>query len=103
MLVDNAIKYTPAAGMVTFDLKRENKYLQLAIHDTGIGISRADRRHLFKKFYRSQNAKLAETEGMGLGLYAAKAIITKHKGHIWCESKGVGKGSTFFVELKAQA
>ncbi|HAO64691.1 TPA: hypothetical protein DCQ44_01785 [Candidatus Taylorbacteria bacterium] len=103
MLIDNAIKYTPAGGVITITFSRDKKSLVLAVHDTGIGVSYADGRHLFKKFYRSSNAKNADTEGMGLGLYAAKAIVDKHHGRIWFDSGGAGKGSTFYLALKAQA
>jgi len=100
MLIDNAIKYTSAGGVITISFLQNKKYLTLSIQDTGIGISRADGKHVFKKFYRSHNAKLAHTEGMGLGLYTARSIVKKHHGHIWFNSKGVGKGSTFYVALK---
>jgi two-component system sensor histidine kinase VicK len=100
MLIDNAIKYTPSGGIITISISQENKSLIFSIHDTGIGISWMDRGHVFKRFYRSSNAKLAHTEGMGLGLYTAKAIVKKHHGRIWFDSKGVGKGTTFFVALK---
>lgn len=103
MLIDNAVKYTPAGGTITVSFSQSGRYLTLSIHDTGIGVSWSDRGHVFKKFYRSRNAKAADTEGMGLGLYAAKTIINKHRGRIWFESKGVGKGTTFFVALKIKA
>ena len=100
MLIDNAIKYTPAGGVITISFEQKGSYLILSIHDTGIGISWADKRNVFKKFYRSHNAKITDTEGMGLGLYAAKSIIDKHRGRIWFDSKGVGKGTTFHIALR---
>ena len=85
-------------------LHDENKnFLILSVHDTGIGISPADQSHVFKRFYRSSNAKTAHTEGMGLGLYTAKAIIKKHGGRIWFTSKGVGQGTTFYIALKIKS
>jgi signal transduction histidine kinase len=103
MLLDNAIKYTPTAGLITVGFSQNKRYLTLSIHDTGIGISWADRGNVFKKYYRSRNAKLEHTEGMGLGLYTAKTIIEKHHGRIWFDSKGVGKGTTFYISLKIKA
>ena len=103
MLIDNAIKYTPIGGIITINFSQEKKYLVLAIKDSGIGISWTDRRHVFKKFYRSHNAKVAHTEGMGLGLFTAKTIVNKHKGRIWFDSKGIGKGSTFYIALRVNA
>jgi two-component system sensor histidine kinase VicK len=103
MLIDNALKYTPAGGLITVGLVQKNSHLTLSIHDTGIGISWSDRGNVFKKYYRSRNAKLAHTEGMGLGLYTAKTIVEKHHGRIWFDSKGVGKGTTFYIKLKTKA
>lgn len=99
MLIDNAIKYTPATGIITISLLQDKKYLTLSVHDTGIGISWSDRSSVFKKYYRSSNARLSHTEGMGLGLYTAKIIVEKHHGRIWFDSKGVSKGSTFYISL----
>lgn len=103
MLIDNALKYTPAGGLITIGLVQSRRHLILSIHDTGIGISWADRGNVFKKYYRSRNAKLAHTEGMGLGLYTAKTIVEKHHGRIWFDSKGAGKGTTFYIKLKIKA
>lgn len=99
MLIDNAIKYTPVAGIITIGFSQDKKHLTLSVHDTGIGVSWADRSSVFKKYYRSSNAKLSHAEGMGLGLYTAKIIVEKHHGRIWFDSKGVGKGSTFYISL----
>ena len=55
---------------------------------------------MFKRFYRGRDARLAYTDGMGLGLYTAKTIIKKHHGRIWFSSQGAGKGATFYMALK---
>ena len=55
---------------------------------------------LFLKFSRSDNANKKNIHGTGLGLFVAKEIVAVHKGRIWAESEGEGKGSTFFVELE---
>lgn len=100
MLIDNAIKYTPADGSITIDFTQEKKLLILSVKDTGIGIKWSDRGKIFNRFYRSRDAQLAYTDGIGLGLYTAKTIIRKHHGRIWFRSQGAGKGSTFFLALK---
>jgi signal transduction histidine kinase len=102
MLIDNAIKYTPPDGLITIGLSQSKNHITLSIHDTGIGINWTDRRNVFKKYYRSRNAKLAHTEGMGLGLYTAKTIVEKHHGRIWFDSKGTGLGTTFYIMLKTK-
>ncbi|MDP2637149.1 MAG: ATP-binding protein, partial [bacterium] len=54
---------------------------------------------LFQSFTRGETGNRAWAEGSGLGLYIAKQFVALHRGRIWAESKGQGKGSTFFVEL----
>lgn len=102
MLIDNAIKYTPTGGLITIGFLQKNKYLILSIHDTGIGISRSDRGNVFKKYYRSRNAKMTHAEGMGLGLYTAKSIVERQGGRMWFDSKGVGQGTTFYIKLRVK-
>ncbi len=99
MLIDNALKYTPAEGSVMVSISSDRKNVLLAIADTGMGLTRQDKSHLFTKFYRSPEAKVVDTEGMGLGLYTARTIATHHGGHLWAESEGKDKGTTFFLEL----
>src|SRR3989338_2176094 len=99
-LIDNSIKYTPA-GFIKVSLSKvsENGNVLLKIEDSGIGISAETMPNLFKKFGRARSLSSAYANGSGLGLYVAKEIIKAHKGKIWAESEGEGKGSKFFVEL----
>ena len=99
-LIDNSIKYTPK-GFVKVSLSKisENGNVLLKIEDSGIGISAETMLNLFKKFGRAKSLSSAYANGSGLGLYVAKEIIKAHKGKIWAESEGEGKGSKFFVEL----
>ncbi len=99
MLIDNAIKYSLNGGSINISFEINKKYIVLKVKDTGIGISYLDSKKLFKHFFRSKSAKIMDTEGLGLGLYTAKKIVVQHKGHLWAESKGSNKGSTFFMEL----
>ena len=99
-LIDNSIKYTPA-GFVKVSLSKiaENGNVLLKIEDSGIGISAETMPNLFKKFGRARSLSSAYANGSGLGLYVAKEIIKAHKGKIWAESEGEGRGSRFYVEL----
>ena len=99
-LIDNSIKYTPA-GFVKVSLSKisETGNVLLKIEDSGIGISAETMPNLFKKFGRAKSLSSIYVSGSGLGLYVAKEIIKAHKGKIWAESDGEGKGSRFFVEL----
>jgi len=101
-LLSNAVKYSKKGGKVIVDLKdtrAENKVL-ITVKDTGLGIPKKQQSRMFEKFFRADNVQTAETEGTGLGLYIAKAIIEGHGGKIWFESEE-NVGTTFFVELPA--
>ncbi len=96
-LIGNAIKYTPS-GTVTVQFNVIGAEQQIAVLDTGLGISAEDQEQLFKKFFRVRSAETASIRGTGLGLWITKAIIEKHKGTLQVESmKGVG--SKFIVSL----
>ncbi|MFA6797515.1 MAG: ATP-binding protein [Candidatus Paceibacterota bacterium] len=97
-LFDNAIKYTPENGKIDVSFKSDYTSLTLIVSDTGIGISFWEMRRLFKMFNRGERAKIIDTEGLGLSLYATKTIVEHHGGKIWAESNGKNKGSTFFVK-----
>jgi len=99
-LIDNSLKYTPS-GTIELALVRKNveKKVLFSVKDTGVGIAPEVMSKLFSKFVRSENANKQNIYGTGLGLYVAKQMVTAHKGRVWAESLGDGKGSTFFVEL----
>jgi len=97
-LLDNALKYS-AASPIAVILKPRSKRLALSVADKGMGIPQNEMSKLFIKFGRTEIAKKEQPGGMGLGLYFVKKIVEDHKGRIWAESPGLGKGSTFFVEL----
>jgi signal transduction histidine kinase len=97
VLVENAINYTPKGGQVQVTVHEERGRAVVAVRDTGIGITRDDQNRIFSKFFRSDAAKLADTEGVGLGLAITKSVIEKHRGRIWVESEGRDKGSSFFA------
>ena len=96
--VDNAIKYTPQ-GSIDVSVVQQDKYLIFSVKDTGKGIKAEEINQLFSKFVRVGGADHFHTDGSGLGLYVARQIVREHRGDIWVESPGEGKGSTFFVKL----
>lgn len=99
ILFENAIIYTLEGGLLSIKLRQIGGEVILSFRDNGIGISETDLPHVFSKFYRSQEARHTDTEGMGIGLYMAKNIIEKHNGRIWAESRGEGQGTTFSIAL----
>lgn len=99
VLLENAIHYTPPTGTIHVSSYMKDDKIWFSVQDSGIGMTNEELSLLFSKFYRGDNAKLADTEGMGIGLFVSKKIILRHHGKIWAESLGPGKGSTFYFTL----
>ena len=97
ILIDNAIKYTPAPGSVRMSIGKEAVSAILEVRDSGIGIAAEDLPHIFERFYRADKARGCDG-GAGLGLAIAKWIVEQHRGEIQIESCP-GQGSTFRVHL----
>jgi len=99
-LLNNAIKYSPAGGVITISVRIEQATGQavVSIHDHGIGIPRDQQAQLFNRFARADNARKAGIGGTGLGLYLCRELVERQGGRIWFESDE-GKGSTFHVAL----
>ena len=97
-LISNAIKYTPAGGLVAIRVGREGSRAMWSIQDTGIGVPKRSQARLFEKFHRADNAQAVETEGTGLGLCLVRLILDQFGGRVWCESEE-GRGSTFTFTL----
>lgn len=98
-ILENARNYTPTGKNVTVALGQEGHKALIAVTDDGIGIDKKDIGLISTKFFRTENAKSADTEGFGVGLYLAQAIARRHKGSIEVFSEGVGRGSTFTIVL----
>jgi signal transduction histidine kinase len=95
--ITNALKYTKE-GSITLQAKRTKNTVRFIIADTGIGISRGDQAKVFSKFYRSEDYRIRETNGTGLGLYVSTKLA--HKLHTTVELKSrLNHGSTFSFEL----
>lgn len=97
ILVDNALKYTPASGRIAVKYGSENGHVKIAVSDNGPGIEPAILAHLFDRFYRADNARAGD--GTGLGLAIAKALVEAQHGTISAVSER-GKGATFTLELQ---
>lgn len=100
-LVNNALYYSPKEATLKIKVFHSNKNIVCSINDNGIGIPKEELPLIFKKFYRGEGAKNIDTEGMGIGLFISKQIITRHRGDIFVESEGTGHGSTFSFQLLA--
>jgi signal transduction histidine kinase len=100
-LLTNAIKYNREHGTIRLLLERvdevEHPMIQIAVKDSGFGISHEHQKHMFQKFYRVPTLENV-ARGTGLGLVLCKNIIESHGGRIWLESEE-GTGSTFFFTI----
>ncbi|SRR6266496_688276 len=92
-LMTNALKYTKT-GSITLIGHKTKSGVYFAVKDTGIGISKSDQRHIFEKFYRSEDYRTRETSGTGLGLYVTKKLANKIGIEVEFESR-LNHGSTF--------
>ncbi len=100
-LLHNAIKFTPSGGQITISARPLDDNIELQVADSGVGIPARDLTRIFERFYKVDNARVANrVRGTGLGLAIAKHIVEGHGGKIWVESTE-GKGSTFYFTLPA--
>ena len=100
-LVDNAIKYGRAHGLVRIGGKtREDGWLEISVQDDGPGIPPEALDRVFERFYRVDKARSRDQGGTGLGLSIVKHIVQAHGGQVWAESE-LGKGATFYFTVPA--
>ena len=97
-VLSNAVKYTDKDGSISLYISGEKNSVRINVTDTGIGISPSDQVNIFKKLFRTENAKKKDPEGSGLGLYIAKAMAETQGGTIELSSLE-GKGATFSIKL----
>ena len=95
-ILENAVKYTPAGGTIRVSVQSWEFYVKIDITDSGKGIAENRQGIIFKRFYREE--EVHDIEGIGIGLYLAREIITMQGGYIKVTST-VGCGSTFSVFL----
>lgn len=97
-LIGNAIHYSLEKGKIVVNVLEKNGSIQCFVEDKGIGIPLSQKKKVFQKFFRADNALRSQRTGSGLGLYVAKNIVKEHKGKIWFESEE-NKGSKFYISF----
>lgn len=98
-LFSNAVKYSPENASVRIRVRESNEDMIVEVEDTGFGISEQSLPHIFDKFYRiTDNEKVVDITGSGLGLALVKEIVEIHGGYVEAKSR-LGEGSTFLVSL----
>ena len=99
-LVDNAIKYSNGDVHVQVELAPlENRRVAVRVKDAGMGISSAELKRIFRRFYRIPEAVAMRIKGTGLGLFIVSSVARRHGGRVFAESPGPGQGSTFTLQL----
>ena len=98
-LLNNAAKYTEPGGRITLTAKRRGSEVDVAVQDTGIGLSHEQISKIFKMFTQIDPSGERGKSGLGVGLALAKTLVELHGGRIRAESPGLGRGSTFTVSL----
>ena len=98
-LLNNAIKFTPAGGRITFSAARDGNEAVIRVHDTGIGIDRDLLPKVFELFVQGDMSLDRSKSGLGLGLALVRQVVTMHGGAVTASSEGPGTGSEFVIRL----
>ncbi len=98
-LFSNAVKFTPRGGRVSVKVQRDDLYVQIAVSDTGIGISAEFLPYIFDRFRQADGSTTRMHGGLGLGLAIVRHLVQLHQGVIAVESPGKGKGTTFTINI----
>ncbi len=97
-LFTNAMKFSNKTGQIHIKSKIVNDFLQISIHDQGVGMTKEHLNNIFNEFYKADPSR-HELDSSGLGLSICYRIVNRHGGDIWAESEGLGKGSSFYFSL----
>jgi len=97
-LLENAIRHTPKGGAIVVRVDRDGTAVRFAVQDNGDGIAPADLERIFESFYQGAGSSGGR---LGLGLSISREIVHSHKGRIWVESQGLGKGAAFLFTIPA--
>ncbi|MEO8051662.1 MAG: HAMP domain-containing sensor histidine kinase [Acidobacteriota bacterium] len=99
-LIDNAVKYSGKDVQVKVETENiDGRYVQVRVKDNGPGIPQAELKQIFKRFYRVSGPFATRVKGTGLGLFIVRSVAKRHRGRVWAESEGPGRGSTFVLQL----
>lgn len=100
-LLSNAVRYSETGGRITIVPLVKSGTVEIAVSDTGIGISAENLPHIFQRFYRADSARNQHSGGSGIGLTIARELAWRMSGDLTATSDGLGEGSTFVLSLTA--
>jgi PAS domain S-box-containing protein len=100
-LLANAIRYTPADGLIQVALSRVQHAIELSITDSGVGIDPERIAGIFDLYVQGSKSSSRKTDGLGLGLSLVKGLVTAHGGSVKVESRGINLGSRFSIQIPA--
>jgi two-component system sensor histidine kinase BaeS len=101
-LLDNALRHTPAGGVVRVVVRADQRGAVLDVIDNGTGFDPADAERIFERFYRADSSRTRTSAGSGIGLTIARAIVQAHGGTLTASSGGPGTGATFRIRLRGR-
>ncbi len=101
-LLDNAVKYSGDEKKITLHARDASGRVFIAVTDNGLGLSRAERKNIFRQFYQVDQKLSRSRGGCGLGLALVHYIVEAHGGRVDIESQ-LGRGSTFTVSIPIAA
>jgi signal transduction histidine kinase len=99
-LLENAVRHTPKGGSIVVGAARDGGAVRFSVRDNGDGIAAADLERIFESFYQGTGSSGGR---LGLGLSISREIVHSHKGRIWVESPGPGRGATFLFTIPASS
>ena len=100
-ILENGVKYTPSNGKIKVSIQSYEMFVRIDVEDNGIGIKEEEIPKIFTRFYRGNN--VGNTEGIGIGLYLTRSIISKHGGYIQVMSSESGSRFSVFLPNKSNS
>ena len=98
-LINNAVKYSPKGEVITVTVTEKDNKAIMQVQDNGPGLSTEDKMRMFLPYSKLSAHPTGNEKSTGLGLSIVKQLVEAHHGKVWAESDGIGKGSSFFVEI----
>ncbi|HSH71123.1 MAG TPA: HAMP domain-containing sensor histidine kinase [Deferrisomatales bacterium] len=98
-LLENAVLYTVGVPRIRVGLRAEGRFAHLTVADSGRGLEPRHRKKVFRMFYRVRRSSERTIRGTGLGLFIVRTAVRMHKGRVWMESGGLGRGTTVHIQL----